>query len=366
MSDRDAGYTDVIGFDIGGANLKLYHSRGWVQTVPFAMWRMPSKLADRLSELVDLWPPAFRWVVTMTGELADCFADRAAGVQAIVQQVEKAAAKRRGTQVFYYAIPERSGAADCFLQADQAVLVPYRVASANWHATAMQLALQVGSQQTAAPHLPLHHRAIMIDIGSTTTDLIPILPGKVASHCQTDYERLRDWQLVYVGGERTSVCSLVSELPFRGRQVPVMREFFADIGDCAVLLGLRAPSPDNELADDAYHTADGKPRTMEHCHARLARMIGLDHSQVSAVEAKELSWSVAQAATDLIGRALHRLDPDGSATLYLLGHQRWMLTHAVQQNRTCVKMYDSEPIARVGPAYALCQLYQHRDRSREV
>ncbi len=58
---------NVLGLDIGGANLKAAHSRGGVRLRPFALWKDPAGLPGALRELLRGWPPFDRVAVTMTG-----------------------------------------------------------------------------------------------------------------------------------------------------------------------------------------------------------------------------------------------------------------------------------------------------------
>lgn len=343
-----------IGLDIGGANLKLFHTDAIAHSVPFAMWKHPEMLAQRLIEAVSTLPPASTWLITMTGELADCFEDRATGVRYIVEQVQRAARQRTVRKVLYYAIPNDSGAAGgftlpaYFIDAVTAGLRPGRVASANWHATAQHLANQS----------PRPGTSIVVDIGSTTTDMIPIREGKVVTNSQTDFDRLAAGELVYIGGERTPVCSLVNELPWHGRMIPIMREFFADIGDCACLLGIAETRDEFDATQESKLTADGRPRTVAHARTRMARMIGRDGDQVEAVDACEMAQYVVDQAAQIIHRTLNALDPSGSRPLILLGHHRWLLSGKLRTDRIFTDACDSPMISRVGPAYALCQLFQ--------
>src|SRR5262245_3338572 len=83
--------TDVLGLDIGGANLKAAHTAGSARLRPFALWKHPDRLADELRDLLTGWPPFARLAVTMTGELCDCFATRREGVLHILAAVEAVA-----------------------------------------------------------------------------------------------------------------------------------------------------------------------------------------------------------------------------------------------------------------------------------
>ncbi|PZE01513.1 hydantoinase/oxoprolinase family protein, partial [Klebsiella pneumoniae] len=71
-----------------------------------------------------------------------------------------------------------------FLPVEDARAHAADIASANWHATAALIGRHVG-------------HALLVDIGSTTADLIPIVSGKPAAQGYSDAERLETGELVY-------------------------------------------------------------------------------------------------------------------------------------------------------------------------
>ena len=150
----------IVGIDIGGANLKLASESKQAHSCFFPMWRRPETLKDSLCESLALFQDVSAIAVVMTGELADCFADRAEGVLHIVEHTRRAAAERDIPSCYFYGVDglfrEQVGTEDVDL-----------IAAANWHA----LASYVG--QSITPN------ALLIDIGSTTTDIIPIRNGRV-------------------------------------------------------------------------------------------------------------------------------------------------------------------------------------------
>jgi (4-(4-[2-(gamma-L-glutamylamino)ethyl]phenoxymethyl)furan-2-yl)methanamine synthase len=272
----------VLGVDIGGANLKYATSDGVALATNFPMWRQPDQLAATLVSDFHAFSAIDAIAVTMTGELADCFVDRAVGVHHIVEHTIKAATAAGLPAPMFYGVDGR------FHAAVRARDLVDQIAAANWHALASFVAQD-------------HPEATLVDIGSTTTDIIPIKHGTVATDAQSDHDRLLEGSLVYVGCRRTPVCGLVHRLNFRGQACRVMNELFATIDDARLLLG--------RVEQDAQDcdSADGKPRTVEFAANRLARMIGLDRRQVSVTEAIELAAQVVAAATLMISQAAVRL-----------------------------------------------------------
>jgi hypothetical protein len=72
----------ILGWDVGGANLKAARigeegqSGPKVLERPLALWREPQRLPAALAEAADQLGGARTMAVTMTAELADCFATK--------------------------------------------------------------------------------------------------------------------------------------------------------------------------------------------------------------------------------------------------------------------------------------------------
>ena len=212
----------VVGLDIGGAHVKAADESGRSHTQAFALWKEPRRLEEVVRRAVAPFGPVEHYAVTMTGELADCFLDRGEGVARIVQ----AACAVLGPAAEFYTVDGR------FVSADVAVADDSLVAASNWHAMAT-LAAGFATELAGGDRL-------LIDIGSTTSDLIPLRDGRVATESRTDHDRLGRGELLYVGIGRTPVCAVVDTLPYRGQLSPVMNEFFATTDDCALVTGMSA------------------------------------------------------------------------------------------------------------------------------
>lgn len=286
-----------LALDIGGANLKVSDGHGYADAQPFAMWREHTRLAGALRAAIERAPRCDSLAVTMTGELADCFASRAAGVRWILNAVTTAAAGRptRVYRVDGRLVPCADAAAD-----------PIAVASANWHALASYCA-----------RLASEPSALMIDIGSTTVDIIPLADGCPTGRGSTDYERLAAGELVYTGIDRSPVCAVVSELTFEGIRHAVAQEFFATMRDVYLLLGDRPEDPDDR------QTADGRPATRADAHRRLARMLCLDADQVSTDVTGQWAGEIALAQLQQLARAARKVlagFAQGPTTVVISGH----------------------------------------------
>ena len=145
----------------------------------------------------------------MTGELVDAFVSREQGVRALVNAMEMWV---NSTPVYVFA--GRAG----FLAPAQAVRQVTEVASANWLASVYLAASKI-------------QEGIFVDIGSTTTDVIPFAKHQVLARGFTDHERLHYDELIYTGVVRTPVMALAERMPFKGAWVRLTSEIFATTAD---------------------------------------------------------------------------------------------------------------------------------------
>ena len=259
----------ILALDVGGANVKLAHSAGVVRSSPFALWREPERLSRVLRRLAEGLPDFGRVVFTTTAELCDCFETKREGVLSVLAAVESA----------YAEIPIAVWGTDGRIHEPDAIrAAPHLAAAANWLALAEAAARLVGEGC-----------ALLIDVGSTTTDLIPIADGNVVAEGRDDTGRLRSGELVYAGVKRTPLCAVADSLPFRGRATRLCAELFATTQDVFLTLGDLPPDPEDRA------TADGRPATAEFALNRLARMVGADREGMSAGDAHALASAASEA-----------------------------------------------------------------------
>ncbi|MDH3280912.1 MAG: hypothetical protein OEQ18_07260, partial [Gammaproteobacteria bacterium] len=211
----------VFGWDLGGAHVKAVLLKPgcnveYIEQQPCPLWRGIGELDTALEEILARLPAnPVHHAVTMTGELVDAFADRAAGVRALVDGLSR---RLHDREVHVYA--GRAG----FLTPVVSIASPDDVASANWMASATFTALRICS-------------GIFIDIGSTTTDIIPFADNRLQVRGYRDHERLQCGELVYSGVVRTPVMALTRSVPFGGKTTPLMAEHFATTADVYRILG---------------------------------------------------------------------------------------------------------------------------------
>lgn len=365
----------TLGVDIGGANLKVARSSGLCQSQAFAMWTEHRRLGCELGVMLGEIEQPYWLAVTMTGELADCFETRTAGVEQIVAQVELT--HPAGLTRYYSVLGE-------WLTPDQARVQPWSVAASNWRALASWIAR--ADLQSAAGD-SLGDADLVVDVGSTTTDIIPIRRTQslteidanrwaehVATDARTDRERLQLGQLVYTGYERTPVCAIVQELRIDGVSCPVMAERFADSADAYRALGLTTDktSAGNSESQAACHdTADGRPATQHYSRARIARMVGEDVDTLNAEQIDELAHQIVDAQVEQICNAIDRNLPSGQhATdrrdrrIIFSGHGHALVNRIRQRTEARgvgtweLADYLGEATSRCAPAYAVARLWE--------
>lgn len=266
----------VTGWDVGGAYLKAARVvDGTVVDVvqlPCPLWLGIERLDAALSAACKRLGSADRHAATMTGELADLFANRSEGVATIADKLARAVAP---APLGIYA--GRSG----FLDPNMAAMYTGDVASANWHASAALAGRFVSD-------------ALLVDVGSTTTDLVPVAGGRAQAFGYRDAERLACGELVYTGLTRSFLMSLCRMAPVAGAWTPLACEHFATSADVYRILGELPESADQ------LPTADGREKTVDASRARLARMVGQDAAERADAEWRDLAAWFAEAQLRLI------------------------------------------------------------------
>lgn len=254
-----------LGIDIGGAHLKAClltkKNRPFIENVGIyytPIWKKGDQLSICLKKIKSEWNISVRDSIriTMSGEMADCFESRKAGVLSIQSIVSKIF---KGNQIGVYSL---NGINPIDLEKTDYLTV----ASANWHATATSLC-------------KILKDCLLVDIGSTTTDIIPIKNGKILSPKRsTDFTRLKNGELIYLGVFRTPLSSLTNKIDFNGEKINVMRENFASTADI-----FRIVSKFNSKYDFSP-TFDNRNKSILNSMKRVLRTIGLDHGDFSSQE----------------------------------------------------------------------------------
>jgi len=359
---RPADYNmfNVLGWDIGGANVKAARierdrpDTTIVRERPFALWREPHRLSTVLRETAEglgstdrMASTMDRMAITMTAELADCFASKRDGVAFVLDQFHAAFPKLRP---WVYGVDGR------FRTLEAARLDPYAVAAANWMASATIISRLVPD-------------ALFVDVGSTTTDVIAIVDGKVCVRGRTDPARLSSGELVYTGVLRTPICAIVKSLHLPDqRHCRVAAEHFAIAADAYRWLG--------RIDEHQYtcDTPDGRGRTREESAARLSRMICADYrrdrhaptnedSVLDAADVTAIAEQIMAAQVRLIASGIRqvrrRLGASARPIIVLAGQGTFLGCEAANTAGLESRDLASEigiDAARATPAYAVARL----------
>lgn len=298
----------TLGWDVGGAHLKasLISPRGevlWVCQVSCPLWRGMVELEKAFGEVFrQLESVPLRHAVTMTGELVDIFINRHIGVMHIAQFMVD---HLHGEVLFYSAQKGFVEIAEVSLYADS-------IASANWHASASLVAKSIKN-------------AVLLDIGSTTSDLILIKAGLVDSHGFTDAERMRFDELVYAGVVRTPLMALCQKVMFDNHLVNVVAEHFATTADVYRLTGELA------IEDDMASTADSAGKTELDSARRLARMVGHDVEEFDISAWRALAYEFRSLQMVRLQEALGHIEIDPSIPLVGAGSGRFLVRAIADQ-----------------------------------
>lgn len=330
----------VLGWDVGGVNVKAARlesadAEPRILERPFALWREPQRLPRVLSEVAAALGEAERMAVTMTAELADCYATKRDGVSSVLAAFATAFPR---AELHVFGVDGR------FRSPDAARRAPLRVAAANWMASARLVA-------ESCPD------AIFIDVGSTTTDIIPIVAGRVKARGLTDPARLRSGELVFTGALRTPVCAIVRSLPYRRRRCRVAAELFAIAADAHLWLA--------RIGESDYNcdTPDGRGRSRAESGARLSRMICADsemlgEGEITAIAEEVIRSQVKQIASGL-KQVLRRLRASAPATAILAGQGAFLARDACASlglDATGLSARLGFDVARATPAPAVAVL----------
>lgn len=336
----------VVGLDIGGANIKSADSDGSAKSIPFELWKTPELLTATLQKLLSAYQHPDLVAVTMTGELADCFQTKAAGVDQILSAVEQAVPS-------VPVVVWQTGAE--FLEPETAREFPLLVAAANWHGLATWLGRMIPDQS-----------GILLDIGSTTTDIIPLENGLPVPQGLTDVERLLSGELVYTGGRRTPVAMIDRWVPLRGQQCPLAAENFATALDLYLLLQDQAENKSD------LDTANGKPATQADAYDRIARSVCCDRSELTTQEVIDIATHLAEQQQKQISQAVDQVLGQMTvqpATLLMSGSALFLAEKVVRKHPvlnqiavTNIAEFFDESVSDSACAFAVARLAAERVR----
>ncbi|OYT54853.1 MAG: hypothetical protein B6U72_01200 [Candidatus Altiarchaeales archaeon ex4484_2] len=270
----------LLGLDIGGANIKTAFSGvdGLIQgSCYFPIWERKHELRPFLGRVVEEFKPE-RVALTMTAELSDAFSNKREGVNFIVDSLEGCFNGR-------ILVSSTDGV---FVSPKEAREEYMKVASANWVAISQYAAKRYDS-------------GVLVDVGSTTTDIIPFSEGLIVPEGRTDLERLQSGELLYTGALRTNLATIADSVPVRGVETGVSSEFFALTADVYRVLG------DIQEEDYVCDTPDERGKSTKECMARIARVVCADTLMLDDEEIRDIACYLKDNQLGLVRRGMEKI-----------------------------------------------------------
>lgn len=292
-----------MGLDIGGANTDcaiVNLNENNIMTsikknkVYLPMWKDNDKLSECLLKLTENDKDIDVICVTMTAELADSYTTKKEGVLDISNKV---VTTFPDTDIFFVTF-------DGLKTYEDILENPLIAAAANWVGTAHIIGY-------------IKKNCIFIDMGSTTTDIIPIKDGKEAASGHTDLERLGTGELVYTGMLRTNLATIVNQVPVNNVKTSVSSELFSITADIHRILG--------HISEKEYtcDTPDGKGKDIVSCKRRLSRLVCADLDSLSDANINNITHYIHEKQIHQLTKGLLKVvENNGMDTVIItdLGH----------------------------------------------
>ncbi len=340
----------IAGIDVGGANTKIATSDGSsVRYIYAPLWRNKAIIREVLSDVrrgLEAEGMEIEAVgAVMTGEICGCFNTKREGVLYI---------KRAVTSIFSDA---HFFDKDCTFKDGSSVdKGTLSFAATNWLASAKFLSEE-------------YKNAIFVDIGSTTTDVIPIVEGEIKAK-KTDLERLKSGELIYSGVLRTNVSHLLKRVVIGGEEYRTSSELFATTADAYLVLGYRSRDNYNcENSDNyAYTFAREEVKKGEEdknricAMRRLARVMCSDLEEIGEESAVSIAEQVKEKQVEELIDSMKRIkEKYGLKTVVSAGIGDFIVKEAADSLNmgflSLSTIYGKE-ISAVFPAYAVAKLLE--------
>lgn len=250
--------------------------------------------------------------VTITAELSDAFCTKTQGVVYVLNALERA----------FKSAPIHTFSMDgSFLTLEKARKKPLSCAATNWLASAAFL-------NTHKADARFSH-CLFMDMGSTTTDIIPIREGKVAARGRTDTSRMASGELLYTGVLRSNPNALAHRVPLNGDWCTLANEYFTSMADVYLILGNITPE------DYSCPTADGRGKTIQRARQRLARLVCADHEMLTTIQidmvASFLREKQIQLVMDGLCQVLSGQDKGGKLPIAPAGAGAFLIKSAARR-----------------------------------
>jgi hypothetical protein len=222
--------------------------------------------------------PGAEHAITLAGDLSAIGRTRRASVTAVLDAYE---------QTFPRAALSVLATDGRLLASDVARQEPFAVSGTRWLATG----------ELVAEGYP---DAVLVDMGSSLTDIVPIAGGAVVAVGRTDPERLLEGELLGTGAVATPVEAVAARVPLWDGEVRVAGGF-ALMGDVHLW---RGALPAGDYTDPAR---DGREATREHAGDRLARVACGDREMLDELTIGRIAATFATAQVAELAALLERV-----------------------------------------------------------
>jgi hypothetical protein len=346
--------TRTAAVDVGAAVIRGYGPDGVALVRPFRLRRAPHDLSSVLSDFLPKLGSFDVLAVALTCGICDGFASRIDGVRHALAAIKAAAVrgcpsaprpgrKRGWPEILIW---KSDGG---FVPLAEALVASKHTGAGDWLALAL-----------IAGRLAPEGRAVAVDVGWTSVEIVPLEGGSPTPRAFGVTERLVSGELLYAGISRTPVSAAVRDLPFRGRRCPVVAEPFATTRDAYLALGFLPEDPTDS------DTADGGPATREGARVRLARMVAADPETFTEDDARAAAESILEEQARRLLESLRQvgaLEEPSRSTAVLSGPGEFLARHALRDTGVRVISFAEtlgEEISAVAPAYAVWRIATER------
>ena len=268
---------EIIGWDIGGAHIKaskinFVKKKTLTKQLFCPIWININNLNKSILKIKKKLGGCDYHAITMTAELADIFKNRNEGTKKIINILCKAIPEKK---IFFYSNLKT------FLKKKEALKKTDAINSMNWHATASLIS-------------NFYPNCILVDMGSSTTDIIPIKKKRIIAKGNNDYKRLVYRELIYFGVIRTPITAIE-------KNKNLIYENFANLGDIYRVL--------NKLPKkiDLTPSQDNKSKSKNDSARRIARVFGKDYKKKDFNTWKKLALKIENKQKKILKENINKI-----------------------------------------------------------
>lgn len=225
---------------------------------------------------------------------------------------------------------------------------PYNFASANWVATS----------ELATEYI---YNGFIIDMGSTTTDIIPIKNGRIVPNGKTDFTRLISGELIYNGLLRTYIQCVVDKLPYKDKWINLASEIRCFTAHIYVYLGL---IEEHKM----LHPFSGKEMSVTKNNSKdaIARSVCADSELLTDEDIKIMAQYVLDTQIKCIGQSIKNIwekkwNQDEDIKFIIVGSGECIVRMAIEELGLGKNILDCSKIKDLDNATAIALAYKMKD-----